>query len=66
MYAQRGDVGAVGAKLYYPDNTVQHGGVVLGVGGVAAHLHCNRQKEDPGLYGKAHLGAGPTGSYGGL
>ena len=52
MYAQRGDVGAVGAKLYYPDNTVQHGGVVLGVGGVAAHLHCNRQKEDPGYMGR--------------
>ena len=52
MYAQRGDVGAVGAKLYYPDNTVQHGGIVLGVGGVAAHLHCNRQKEDPGYMGR--------------
>ncbi|HAG57787.1 MAG TPA: glycosyltransferase [Ruminococcaceae bacterium] len=52
MYAQRGDVGAVGAKLYYPDNTVQHGGVVLGVGGVAAHLHCNRQREDIGYMGR--------------
>ena len=48
MYAQRSDVGAVGAKLYYPDGTIQHGGVVLGVGGVAAHLHCNRPKEDVG------------------
>lgn len=39
MYAQRSDVGVVGAKLYYPDNTVQHAGVVLGVGGVAGHSH---------------------------
>lgn len=52
MYAQRSDVGAVGAKLYYPDGTIQHGGVVLGVGGVAAHLHCNRPKEDVGYMGR--------------
>ncbi len=52
MYAQRSDVGAVGVKLYYPDGTIQHGGVVLGVGGVAAHLHCNRPKEDVGYMGR--------------
>lgn len=52
MYAQRSDVGAVGAKLYYPDGTIQHGGVVLGVGGVAAHLHCNRRREDLGYMGR--------------
>ena len=32
-------VGAVGAKLLYPDETVQHGGVLLGVGGIAGHAH---------------------------
>lgn len=37
MYAQRRDVGAVGAMLYYPDNTIQHAGVVIGMGGVAGH-----------------------------
>ena len=37
MYAQRSDVGAVGAMLYYPDDTIQHAGVILGMGGVAAH-----------------------------
>lgn len=44
MFAQREDVGAVGAMLYYPDNTVQHAGVVLGIGGVAgcAHKYYNR------------------------
>lgn len=41
MFAQRTDVGAVGAKLYYPDNTVQHAGVILGLGGVAGHSHKN-------------------------
>ncbi len=36
MYAQREDVGVVGCKLFYPDNTIQHAGVVIGAGGVAA------------------------------
>lgn len=39
MYAQRSDVGAVGAMLYYPSDKVQHAGVVLGIGGVAGHAH---------------------------
>lgn len=32
MYSQRKDVGVVGAKLYYPDNTIQHGGIILKLG----------------------------------
>jgi len=39
MFAQRSDVGAVGAMLYYPDDTIQHAGVILGIGGVAGHSH---------------------------
>lgn len=39
MYAQRKDVGAVGAMLYYPDGKIQHAGVVLGMRGVADHSH---------------------------
>ena len=39
MYAQRNDVGAVGAMLYYPDDTIQHAGVIVGLGGVAGHSH---------------------------
>lgn len=35
MYAQRPEVGAVGARLLYPDGQIQHGGVVLGFGGIA-------------------------------
>ena len=38
-YAQRPDVGAVGAKLFYPDDTVQHAGVFIGIGGSAGHNH---------------------------
>ncbi len=39
MFAQRKDVGGVGAMLYYPDNTIQHAGVITGLGGVAGHSH---------------------------
>jgi O-antigen biosynthesis protein len=38
-HAQRPEVGAVGAKLVYPDGRVQHAGVVLGIGGIAGHAH---------------------------
>lgn len=38
-YSQRADVGAVGAKLYYPDDTIQHAGVFIGLGGSAGHNH---------------------------
>ena len=38
-YAQRSDVGAVGAKLLYPDDTIQHAGVIVGIGGTAGHSH---------------------------
>ena len=38
MFAQRDDVGAVGVKLLYPDNTVQHGGIAVGIAGSAANL----------------------------
>lgn len=38
-YSQRPDVGAVGAKLYYPDDTIQHAGVIMGINGSAGHSH---------------------------
>ena len=38
-FAQRPDVGAVGAKLLYPDDTIWHAGKILGLGGVAGHAH---------------------------
>ncbi len=45
-------VGAVGAKLSYPDGTLQHGGVVLGAGGVAGHSHLGIGRDDPGYFGR--------------
>ncbi len=38
-HALRPEIGAVGAKLLYPNGEVQHGGVILGIGGVAGHAH---------------------------
>ena len=49
----REDVGAVGAKLLYPDNTVQHAGVVVGFGGVAGHVFSRRLDNDPGYIMRA-------------
>ncbi|MCI2046381.1 MAG: glycosyltransferase family 2 protein [Faecalibacterium sp.] len=47
-YAQRPDVGAVGAKLYYPDDTIQHGGVILGINGSAGHSHKSHPRKAVG------------------
>lgn len=49
MFAQRKDVGAAGCMLYYPDDTVQHAGVILGIGGVAGHSHKYYRRGDPGF-----------------
>lgn len=52
-FAAQPDTGAVGCKLVYPDHTVQHGGVVLGINGVAAHAHVGVEENDPGYHGLA-------------
>ncbi|WP_428249901.1 glycosyltransferase family 2 protein [Ferrovibrio sp.] len=52
-HALRPDIGAVGAKLLFSNNSVQHGGVILGIGGVAGHLHKYRPATDPGYFGRA-------------
>ncbi len=52
MYAQRSDVGAVGAKLYYPDDTVQHAGLGLGLLTLAGHLHRGFDRRHPGYMGR--------------
>ena len=49
---QQEDVAVVGAKLYYPDDTIQHAGVVLGLGGIAGHIMCRASREDPGYFGR--------------
>lgn len=55
MFAQRSDVGAVGAMLYYPDDTIQHAGVILGIGGVAGHAHKNLLRGDYGYMSRATI-----------
>ena len=54
MYAQREDVGAVGAKLYYADKTIQHAGVVLGLGAhrTAGHSHYKQHRDNLGYMGR--------------
>lgn len=51
-------IGAVGARLLYPDGSLQHGGVILGVGGVAGHFHKGRSRDDYGYFGRASLAQG--------
>ena len=54
MYAQRQDVGAVGGKLYYVDKTIQHAGVVIGLGAhrTAGHVHYRQKRENLGYMGR--------------
>ena len=55
MYAQRSDVGAVGAMLYYGDDTIQHAGVILGIGGVAGHGHKHFPRGSSGYMSRAAI-----------
>ncbi|GAC1038943.1 hypothetical protein thsps117_37010 [Pseudomonas sp. No.117] len=54
-HAQRPEVGAVGAKLYYPDGRIQHGGVVLGLRGVADHPFIGEPGQAPGYMHRLHV-----------
>ena len=48
-------VAMVGARLWYPNGTIQHGGVILGAGGIAGHAHIGLRHADPGYFARAHL-----------
>ena len=54
-HALRPEIGCVGAKLYYPNDTIQHAGVILGIGGVAGHSHKYFHKSEPGYFTRLHL-----------
>ena len=49
-YCTRPDVAVVGAKLLYPDDTIQHAGVIVGLGGVAGHAFLGLSAVDPGYF----------------
>lgn len=52
---QRSEVGAVGARLYYEDGTIQHAGVIIGMGGVAGHAFVGFEHDDLGYFARIVL-----------
>jgi len=54
-FAIQPGVGAVGAKLLYPNNTIQHAGVITGIGGVAGHSHKHLDQKARGYFSRAQL-----------
>ena len=57
------EVGAVGAKLLYPDGRLQHGGIVLGPGGAVVHLQRLVDRFEPGYLNQTECGAHTLGGY---
>ncbi len=51
----RKEIGCVGAKLYFENDTIQHGGIILGVGGIAGHSHKYYNREHPGYFSRLNL-----------
>ncbi len=49
------NVGAVGARLWYPNDRLQHGGVIAGIGGIAGHSHKNLPKGASGYFCRGEL-----------
>ncbi|MGY0557937.1 glycosyltransferase family 2 protein [Lysobacter sp. A421] len=54
-HVMRPEIGMVGAMLYYPNNTIQHAGVILGIGGVAGHCYVGNHRGYPGDKHRAGL-----------
>jgi GT2 family glycosyltransferase len=54
-HALRPEIGCVGAKLYYEDETIQHAGVIVGLGGVAGHSHKYFHRNSPGYHGRLKI-----------
>jgi glycosyltransferase involved in cell wall biosynthesis len=53
--AMQPKVAMVGARLWYPNGIIQHGGVILGAGGIAGHAHAGLRRGEPGYFARAHL-----------
>ena len=53
--AMQPKVAIVGTRLWYPNGTIQHGGVILGAGGIAGHAHVGLRRGDSGYFARAHL-----------
>jgi len=54
-HGQRPEIGAVGAKLYYPNDTIQHAGVIVGIGGAAGHSHKYAPRDVDGYFSRARI-----------
>jgi len=55
QHAMRDDIGVVGAKLFYDDGTIQHAGIILGIGAVAGHSHKYFQEKDYGYFSRLKI-----------
>ncbi|MEM8547081.1 MAG: glycosyltransferase, partial [Pseudomonadota bacterium] len=54
-FSQQPGVGAVGGLLLFPDETIQHAGVIIGLGGIAGHSHKNMPRDRAGYKARPHL-----------
>ena len=54
-HSQRPEIGAVGGKLFYPDDTIQHAGIIIGIGGYAGHSHKGKSGGDHGYLNRLNL-----------
>lgn len=54
-FLQRPDVGALGAKLYFPDETIQHAGIIVGIGGIAGNRFKSIPKSGHGYFAKESM-----------
>ena len=54
-HSQRPEIGAVGGKLFYPDDTIQHAGIIVGIGGYAGHSHKHKAGGDRGYLNRLNL-----------
>lgn len=54
-HVQREEVGIAGGLLYYPNNTIQHAGVIIGIRGTAGHPHRHFSRRDPGYFHRARI-----------